>query len=261
MTAHAHPYAYSLSFDSSKDSRRLTLAATITVVSAVVAGFGLFGAERMSISRVAAPAIQDFALFTPLHAAPPPAVKPPPKVESAAAAAAAATPQRHERQPEELMDNELNDDPPTHSSSKLPPGVGRPTAFSTGLPPGVKTATCIGPHCKRGPGIEGGTGTRGPKAPMQIERRQLACIACAAPKKDRLRSSAKPTFRGGTNVTSFCVNEKGRPEQVRTKRTSGDLGVDRSCRDAVKGWRMQPFRVGGRARQACTEASFEIEMK
>lgn len=244
----------------SKDTRRLVAAAAMTVSAAFLGTFAMLAAERMSIHKVSAPRLDDLSVFAPsvVEAPKPPE---PPKVEAKVAAGGGAAASQDRAEAEDRDDlfersprNEANPKPTSGppGGPNLPghvPGVGRSPIPGTG--------TCTGPQCDAG----WRKVPRKPKAPVHVSRQQLACIACPDPKRDELRMRAAPGFRSGTQVTSFCVDERGKVEKVTMKRSSGDRGVDAACLAAVRRWRLKPFKVGGVPQRACTQVSFDVAMK
>lgn len=142
---------------------------------------------------------------------------------------------------------------PIHGgSSCVGPMCGKPAIG--GLQSGIGTGFCVGSHCK--------PGKAKPPAPLSLDAMQ--CIACPDPSDAALRkTTAGLAKRTGTNVTSFCVDPRGRVEadSIDTRRSHGDPTIDRLCREAVAGWRFSPTKVDGEARRACSEATFRIRFE
>ncbi len=254
----AHEFASS--FDAPR-SRRLWRAAVVAVAASALATLGLLMVERMSIHRVAAPSLtQDFLFAPTLMEAPKP--PPPPEIEHKAAAAGSTddSPPEAESKHEPLFDEVPTSMPKTRAKASVPGSGGPPNPFASGTGGPMIPGACVGPHCPTA--SQSRLPARGPAPdPIHVKRSQLRCTACPDPSALELRSVASPGFRGGHNITQFCVDTRGKTESVRTKRSSGDAKVDAALRARVQRWRLQAYRVGSQTRRACTEVRFEIEMK
>lgn len=251
------------------DSRSSRLAfATVVVCSGLALACMLaLVLERMVVKRVAGPRTRiEFAAAA--IADPPKPVEPPERPrevdpdpdELAGGAVRTVTPAIVEDAKGERAGDEVAGEvpgkgipgPSLGGSPCLGPMCGKPAI--PGLPSGIGTGTCIGPHCK--------TGKAKPPAPLSLDAMQ--CLACPDPSDAALRKTVGGRDkRGGTNVTSFCVDERGRVEadSISTRRSHGDPTIDRLCREAVAGWRYSPTKVDGQARRACSEATFRIRFE
>jgi TonB family protein len=243
--------------DHSQSNNRLAAALVATVAFLGVAGTGLLAAERLQINRVSGPQLSQHLLFLPsMPMVPEAKVETPPDAPKQDAGAAAApsnsvTPQR--------SDDNRGEPDPSDSRPPVPHRGGDPlrapgNPFGSAVPgPGI------------GIGIGTGTGVHTPrttpKRPINVRRSQLACTACPDPSATAIRAVAGASLRSGRNVTNFCVNEKGRVENVSTTKSAGDRKVDKLVRDTVSKWRLRAFRVNGQARRACTSASFNIQVR
>jgi protein TonB len=95
-----------------------------------------------------------------------------------------------------------------------------------------------------------------------VARSQLECEYCPDPGLDALRATtAGRQRRGGQNRTKLCTDDRGHVVSVRTQKSHGDPRVDRVVRDTVRRWRFRPFRVGGKAKPACSTVRFDIQFR
>lgn len=254
---------------SSSDVRASRLAlATILVCSGLALACTLaLVLERMVVMRVAGPRTRiDFAAAA--IAEPPKPIEPPEPPrhiepdEQAAGLPSVAPPaiveitedvEGGERGGDELAGEGRGIPGPSRGgSSCVGPMCGKPAI--PGLASGIGSGLCVGSHCK--------PGKAKPPAPLSLDAMQ--CIACPDPSDAALRkTTAGLAKRTGTNVTSFCVDARGRVEadSIDTRRSHGDPTIDRLCREAVAGWRFSPTKVDGEARRACSEATFRIRFE
>lgn len=255
---------------SSSRSSRLMFAGVIACSSLAITLALALTLERMTVLRVAGPRTT-FEIAALAMVDPPKPIPPPDKPETTAAALAtddeATGLGMSEADPEPSIVEPGRSDAPR--TSGLERGGGIPGPASTGSP-------CVGPMCAKGPiGLPGGLGTcvgahckpaasKPAPPPEPLELDALACLVCPDPEDAALRSTAAgQAKRSGTNVTRFCVDERGRvePGSVETEDGHGDPTIDRLCREAVKGWRFSPAKIEGQARRACSAATFRIRFE
>jgi TonB family protein len=103
--------------------------------------------------------------------------------------------------------------------------------------------------------------TETPRKPVfeDIDHARARAKSTPDPPQDQLaRTSAGIARRSGSTRVSFCIGIDGRTNDVRTRKSAGDVDVDRICREAVARWRFEPVRVDGEARTSCSEVVFSI---
>lgn len=247
-------------------------AASSAMLALALTGVGLGAAywlQAMQIHRVGAPegfavASLEWALFEP-----PPPPTPPPAPKSVVVDDAADdqnTPARSSAPPvAKSPDTAAAGETGERAEGPVVPGdaTARVPGLGAGGPPGLPPGVGTGTPC---PGCSGpvGTPTPSPSAPPKpVPLSALECRVCPDPAAKALARTrtALTTKRGGTNVTSFCVDEGGRPYKIRTKRSFGDPTVDAVALDTVRRWRFTPMRVGSKTRKVCSSVSFHIEFR
>ncbi len=245
------------------------VAAMGVTVSAAAASWAV---GKMSVRRVGAPnplAVIELAMAVDLpqsQAEPPPRPEP---VEPAAAATSPAATGASQPAPDEA---------PTETPSELPSPRTQPASTpegGEGVPgvpgvPGLGGPGCLGAGC-----VPGGP-PRPPRrvgvfTPRQTEtdttvREPLSSIRVRSlytpdPKTADLAKTKTGlgARRPGTVEVEFCVGPNGRVANAKVVHGfSGDPGIDRVCKNAVKSWRFKPAQLNGKARTVCSEVSFEI---
>ena len=80
------------------------------------------------------------------------------------------------------------------------------------------------------------------------------------PDPSALRSTKAGLFdrRPCASVIAFCVDPRGKTQEVRRTGRCYDPKVDAICVETVKKWRFRPFVVAGAAVPVCTEVRFDL---
>jgi protein TonB len=246
-----------------KIRRRFTFALSAAVVATVASGVMLWTVEKMHISRVGAPT-SDFLIFALDEFVPPPQ-EPPPLL---AGGETEDQDDVEEDPPEDILEEPTqpqetpNEIPKAKSSAKdvlARAGAGAGSPF--GVPGGDPNSTCI-VGCGRGvatPTTDGGD----KKPPPEVDFSALTCRVCPDPDQKALQRTGAGLMnrRALSNKTRFCVESDGKVSSVSVRRSSGDKDVDRIIKQTVARWRFAPMMVGGRARKACSTASFDIRFE
>lgn len=259
-------------------ANRLMLATMIAISTTSFALAGTWTMERLNIERVHAPDGLQLDIAQVRFLPPPPVEKPPELAEDpSTVAATAAAPQAAANT---LEEDPPDDDPaPATTPSSIPsiPSIPLASGGTGGIPGGkgcpggvcstVPEGTCVGPHCSAiatsgtcvGPNCKAGSA-----APTKVEFSALRCLACADPSKAELRKTKAATQkRPGTVTAKFCVHPNGKvdPKSVKLSSTFHDAVVEDVVRKAVRQWRFSPMKVGGQARRACSDTSFDIRFE
>lgn len=241
--------------------RRFTFALGAVVVATVASGALMWAMEKMHVTRVGAPT-SDYLVFALDQVEPPPPPAPP-----AAPSAAPADPPDEDTPVEDIMEDpvqptEVPDDIPNprKSARDVLSQVGGGGDNPFGVPGGDPNSKCV-VGC--GPVVKVPTAASEPKAPREVDFSALGCRVCPDPDQKALQhtSAALMGKHGVSNKTRFCVESSGKVSAVTTARGSGDRDVDRIIKETVRAWRFAPMLVDGRARKACSVASFDIRFE
>jgi len=159
-------------------------------------------------------------------------------------------------------------DEPESKPVRGPPLLGGPTK---GLPGDPRFGMPGGTGIPGIPGLPGGFGNpavavkREPRKQEEIAKEPIKSVRrnglytpdCDAKKLES--TQANFDRRSGSTRISFCVNESGKVDDVRTiKKFPNDPEVDQICRDTVAKWRFKPFQIAGRPVKTCSEIEFNI---
>ena len=247
--------------DHSQSQNRLAGALVATVAMLSLVGVAVLGAERMQINRVEGPELSTHLLFLPSMPLMPEAkVETPPDAPKSTGGGQPPSKQAAATPPSRSDASDSEPDPNSRLAPK-PTQIGNRNPFQAPSNSMFPNNTGTGPsHLPPGPATRR-VKPEGPKAPVNVRRSQLTCMSCPDPSSTAIRQVASKKLRSGRNITRLCVNEKGRVENVSTRKSAGDPRVDELVRKTVRGWEMRPFRVDGRARRACTTATFSIEVR
>lgn len=251
---------------------RLMLSALAAAAACTVLGGMLWTGSKLGITRVGAPQADATLLVqgiaTPL---PPPAMPASPKGTPAAAA--------DERLPDEATPNLDPDRLPEPELEPAPthvwPHAGASIDGRRGVPDGILRvpggAACVVPPCAAGSATgEIGRAVPPVRSPPTRERTEpieavkAHAIFAPDPAQRALAQTltGRTTRQSGRSTVSFCIDERGKVTDVRTRRRfSGDPQIDQICRETVSRWRFRPFLARGRAHRTCTETTFHIQFE
>ncbi|MFO0635850.1 MAG: energy transducer TonB [Nannocystaceae bacterium] len=248
--------------------RRTSLALLAAAAASAMALGGYVAGERMSIRKVGAPHVElEFLLAStvplPVASSPPP--PPAPKIQTSGGApppedAAERPPEaRDEPDPLDVLDRAPR--PPRapgpdgrtggdgHGPSNLlgTPVSGMPCPIpGTCKPSNIPVATPAAPR-----------ETGNAKVPLSVVTSRLKFSPNPA-QADLLRTEAGMARRNVRAVVEFCIDPAGKVDGVRTRKSSGDVEVDRLCREALSRWRFAAMQVDGASKRTCSEFTFEI---
>lgn len=248
-------------------TKQRSLALAMLGAAAALSALGMLGwtAGKLSINKVSAPRF-DTLLTVPVEMTPPP----PAAIPDRPAAPASGDPPAQSTEAARPSEPERNEAPIDEIGKPSPRPTPTGKYLGGGGSPGLPGTGGGGP-----PGMPGGMGPIGtpltPRPPPPVSKPPVTSIAALRavalhdpnPDPRKLRATrAGVSGRGGQVEVSFCIDNRGRVDEVRTtRRFPGDAEVDRICRDTVSAWRFRPFVVGGKPHRTCSKVSFSIEFE
>jgi protein TonB len=239
-------------------------ALALTGTTALLAAGWIAG--KFSVARVDPPTVEYVLLSLTLdEPAPPPPPPPPP-------GSTEAEDEPVDEVDDDIIEPEDIEEQPDEVPTAIPKNKAKPAGDPAGQIGGI-------PGGQRG-GIPGGNltglvGTKGPaistKPPTQapVAKKPLSAVMAQAryapepsAKELAMTKAARFDKRNGKNVTSFCIDTRGKVVDVKTKtRFPGDPQVDAIIRKTVSKWLFKPFEVGNKKVKTCTERTFVIKFQ